>query len=246
MATATIALLMVGRKQTLTPDGELSAIRKDPVSGALSVTAEGPEGDEHAYHGHGGPDKAILQFSVERYEEYRRRFESFSADPAGPRRGFGENISAPGMSEENVCIGDRYRIGPPGGLGDGGEPHGRSRRGIVVEVTGPRQPCWKLGYNSGVRELPKIMQDEGSPGWYYRVLEEGSIAPGDEIHLLERPYPDWSVAAFTRRFYGTPLDRQFLADAGELAPLSGELKAVLGARSRSGSVEEWDARLYGD
>ena len=232
---------MVGRRRRFTPDGEESAIRKEPVDGPVRVTKDGPEGDEHVYHGHGGPEKAVLQFDRDRYQTFRSRFPEFQADIDGARRGFGENISAAGMSEDTVCIGDRYRIAPS--AFDEGESSRRD--GVVVEVTGHRQPCYKLGINSGVRELPRIMQEEGATGWYYRVIEEGYIASGDEFTLLARPNPQWPVGEFIRRFYGTPLDREYLESALQVDKLGTNLKQLIESRLKSGNVESWDSRLYG-
>jgi len=272
MNTTTIDLVMVGKRAPLTPDGEESAIRKTPVGGTVPVSLEGPDGDEHAYHGHGGPDKAILHCAAEHYNTYRERYSGFVADIHGERRGFGENITTRGMTEETVCLGDRYRIGPdeggaavtggtasdtaigtaPAAAATAGSSAAastdtrRARRGILVEVTGFRQPCWKLGYNAGVREIPKVMQDEGTPGWYYRILEEGDIAAGDVITLLERPYPEWTIAGLTKGFYLTPMDRGFLESALAIPVLGGELRQYMTRRLETGTLEPWDARLYGE
>ena len=227
----TIEAVMVGRRAPLTDDGEESAIRKAPVDGPVAATAAGLAGDEHVYHGHGGPDKVIFHYAAEHYDTYRRRYAGFVADLAGPRRGFGENVTTRGMTEEDVCLGDRYRIGT-------------QSDGVVGEVTGFRQPCWKLGYNSGVREIPKVMQDEGTPGWYYRVIEPGTISAGDEITLLERPYPQWTIGRLTRAFYGTPLDRDFLEEVRAIAELGTGLQRVIDARLETGAVEPWESRLY--
>lgn len=210
------------------PHGEQSAIRKHPAGGAVAVALEGLDGDEHAYHGHGGPDKAILQYAVEHYESYRERFPGFAAEPGSDRGGFGENLSAPGMSEETVCLGDRYRIGT-----------------VLAEVSAFRQPCYKLGYTSGVSEIPRHMQEDATTGWYYRVLQPGTVAAGDEIVLLDRPYPRWSVARLIRGFYGTPLDRDFIGDALAIPVLGMEIREALDRRRASGKIEDWESRLYG-
>ncbi|MDA3951123.1 MAG: MOSC domain-containing protein [Spirochaeta sp.] len=232
MDRTVIEQVMVGRRAPLTPDGEESAIRKAPVDGPVAATAAGLAGDEHASHGHGGPDKVILHCAAEHYDTYRRHYAGFLADLAGPRRGFGENVTTRGMTEEDVCLGDRYRIGT-------------EADGVVGEVTGFRQPCWKLGYNSGVKEIPKVMQDEGSAGWYYRVIAPGRIAAGDVFTLLERPYPQWTIGRLTRAFYGTPLDREFLHEVRAIPVLGEELQRVIDARLETGRVEPWESRLYG-
>jgi MOSC domain-containing protein YiiM len=226
-----IDVLMTGRRHKLTPDGEESAIRKGAVSGPVTAGTEGLEGDEHAYHGHGGPDKAILHYAAEHYVDFARRFSRFVFDIGGDRGGFGENISTRGMTEKSVCLGDRYRIG-------------RDDRGITVEVTGFRQPCWKLAFNCGVREVPRLMQEEGTPGWYYRVLDPGSIAAGDTITLLTRPFPEWPIDRLVRGFYGTPLDKTFMNEALAISVLGNELRTLMERRIATGAIEEWDGRLY--
>lgn len=236
MNTVAIDLLMTGYKKPLTPDGETSAIRKQARKGPVAVSLEGLDGDEHAYQSHGGPDKAILHCAVERYGEFGSRFPDFVSDIGGERGGFGENISTRGMTEDTVCVGDRYRI----------ESRDRANRGITVEVTGFRQPCWKLGYNTGVREIPRLMQDLGCPCWYYRVLETGAISAGDGIALLERPYPEWPVTRLVHGFYGTPLDRRFMEEALAIPVLGQELREVMKQRLVTGVVEDWNDRLYRD
>lgn len=234
MDSIRIDLVMAGGSAPLTPDGEESAIRKSPVHGPVEVTVLGLAGDAHVYHRHGGPEKAILHYAAEHYSSYRARFDQFVADINGPRRGFGENISTHGMSEETVCVGDRYQVSSPDRDGS-----------VVLEVSGFRQPCWKLGYNSGVRELPALMQVEGTPGWYYRVLQPGSIAAGDTFTLLDRPHPEWPVGRLARQFYGTPLARDFLEPARALPALASNLRDVIDHRIETGTVEPWDRRLYG-
>ncbi len=237
MDGAQIELLMAGGRMVLTEQGEESAIRKNPIDGPRNVKADGLDGDDHAYHHHGGADKALLHYPAEHYDTYRRRFPRFSANLNGPRRGFGENISTHGITEEDVCLGDRYRIEPA-------DP-ADARRGILVEVSGFRQPCWKLGFNCAVRDVPRLMQDQGKTGWYYRVIELGAIAQGDRIALVQRPFPEWTIGRLIRGFYGTPLDREFLAGVVKLPALAESLRVVMEHRLSSGVVESWDDRLYG-
>lgn len=232
---------MVGRREILTVDGEESAIRKISVDKPVKVSTEGLAGDEHAYHGHGGPDKALLHCAAEHYRSYRERFSGFVADITGTQGGFGENISTDGMTEKTVCVGDRYRIGPSEREQIDSDDN---ERGIVVEVTGFRQPCWKLGYNCGVRNLPGLMQEEGTTGWYYRVLETGRIATGDRFFLLERRYPEWPIARLIRRFYGTPLDHVFLEQILAVPVLGQSLREVIETRIDTKTVEPWETRLY--
>ncbi len=89
---------------------------------------------------------------------------------------FGENISTTGLTEGDVCIGDRYRMGT-----------------ALVEISQGRQPCWKQGYRLGDPRVVSTMVRTARCGWYYRVIEEGLVEAGDTLTLLSRPQPDWTV-----------------------------------------------------
>jgi len=127
MHSVSIETVMVGRIRPFGPNDEPSAIRKEPVGGPIYLGLTGVDGDEQAYHTHGGPDKALLHYAAENYRIWHRFYAGFSLG----RGGFGENISTVGITEETVCIGDRYRIG----------------ENVVIKVSQPRQPRWILGCN---------------------------------------------------------------------------------------------------
>ena len=82
---------------------------------------------------------------------------------------FGENVSTTGWDEDTVCVGDVFRIGP-----------------AIVQVSQPRQPCWKINHKFGEDELMRHVAEHCVAGWYYRVLEGGPIAAGDAFELVER------------------------------------------------------------
>jgi len=222
---ATIEAVLTGRARPFGPNGEMSATRKTPLDGPVRLTALGLDGDEHTDPNHGGEEKAVLHYGAERYAEWAERYPGFTLGPGG----FGENLSTHGMTEENVCVGDRYRVGAE----------------ILLEVTQPRQPCWKLSHNAGVREIAAAMQEHAAPGWYYRVLAPGTLAAGMPMELVERPQPDWSLARLIRGFYGTPLDTGFLEEAKALDRLGTEWRRAMEARLASSTVERWQGRLYG-
>jgi MOSC domain-containing protein YiiM len=96
--------------------------------------------------------------------------------------GLGENLTIDGVvDEETVHIGDVVRIGS-----------------ATLQVTQPRQPCFKFALRFGDKRLPKAMIRNGRSGWYYRVIETGVLAAGDGLDLLERPNPGWPMARFNR------------------------------------------------
>ena len=153
-----------------------SAIAKTAVDGPRNVGFLGIEGDAQAdLSVHGGPDKAIHHYPRDHYGFWRATLgERPVLSAAGA---FGENISTTGLTETAACIGDRYRLGT-----------------ALVEIAQGRQPCWKQGHRLGDARAVLTMVKTRHCGWYYRVLEEGAVAAGDALALVDRPHPDWTVA----------------------------------------------------
>ena len=81
-----------------------------------------------------------------------------------------------GLHEDNVCIGDRYKIGT-----------------TLLEVSQPRKPCERLSHNTKNENTREVIRQSGWTGWYVRVIEEGEIHQGDELILQHRPYPEWTI-----------------------------------------------------
>lgn len=175
----TIDTVLTGRIARFTEDGETSAIAKSPADGPRTVTLLGIEGDRQAdLVNHGGPDKAIHHYPRDHYGWWRERLPGRDVlDHAGA---FGENISTLGLTEEEVCIGDRFRLGS-----------------ALVEVCQGRQPCWKQAHRLSDKSAVAAMVKSGRSGWYYRVIEEGSVAAGDAIVRVAQLHPEWSVARVT-------------------------------------------------
>lgn len=154
--------------------GEESAIAKSPLDGRVFVGRLGILGDEQANRVyHGGPDKALHHYPFDHYARWAAERPDSALAQAGA---FGENISTHDLTEDEVCIGDRFRIGS-----------------VLVEVSQARKPCWKQGHRLDWAALPKLMVTEGRSGWYYRVIEEGGIEAGDILTLQDRPHPEWTA-----------------------------------------------------
>jgi MOSC domain-containing protein YiiM len=171
----TILALLCGKAVPFA-QGEKSAIAKSTREGRLRIGFLGLEGDEQADpRFHGGPDKALHHYPSDHYV----RWGTLAPDhPLLNAPGaFGENVSTWGVTEDQVCIGDRFRLGT-----------------ALVEISQGRQPCWKQGLRMEWSTLPALMVRERRSGWYYRVIEEGDAQAGDQLTLIERPLPDWSVA----------------------------------------------------
>lgn len=147
---------------------------------------------------HGGADKALCCYPHEHYAYWSKRLGAELSVPS-----FGENLTTAGLLEEQVCIGDQFGIGS-----------------AVVQVSQPRQPCWKLASRHAQPRMIGWVNEQAFTGFYFRVLTAGSIAADHEIVLLERPCPELKVALATRlRLAATP-DRQLLARLAALPVLS--------------------------
>jgi len=199
----TIKSIQVGMPKTLGSEGSegqpwFSGFEKSPVLGPIVVSETGLAGDGQAdLENHGGPDKAILCYSAEHYQAWELELER-SNIVFGL---FGENLTLSQGTEREVCIGDVFSIGD-----------------IKVQVSQPRQPCWKLGRYSGHPQLPKKVVQTGFCGWYLRVLKTGTIESGMPFELTERSQPDWTVRRAHRTMYAKKNDDRF-RDKTELAHL---------------------------
>jgi MOSC domain-containing protein YiiM len=150
-----------------------TAIFKYPVQGPVWLGESKLQGDGQADRRyHGGLDKAVLAYSADHYPIWREELPL----PEMPYGGFGENLTIEALDETSVCIGDSYRIGD-----------------VVVQVSQPRQPCWKLGRRWKLKDLPARVKKRGWAGWYFRVREEGYLEAGMKVELIERLHPEWTV-----------------------------------------------------
>jgi MOSC domain-containing protein YiiM len=174
-----IDALFTGKIARFTDTGETSAIAKHPVHGPVGIGFRGLEGDSQAdLLVHGGPDKAIHHYPRDHYGWW---YDRLPDQPLLTRAGaFGENISTHGLTEQDVCIGDRFRLGT-----------------ALVEVCQGRQPCWKQAHRLDDKSVVATMVKSGRSGWYYRVIEEGTVAAGDTLVRTERMHPQWSVERVT-------------------------------------------------
>jgi MOSC domain-containing protein YiiM len=141
-----------------------TGIFKEPVAGRVSIRTLGLEGDEQADVAvHGGKKKAVYAYPSEHYD-----FWKVELDRRSLRWGmFGENLTTQGLLEDEVRVGDEYRIGS-----------------ASVLVTQPRFPCYKLGIKFGSMEMVKRFQRAARSGFYLSVKQEGDLRAGDGIELI--------------------------------------------------------------
>lgn len=164
-----------------------TAIFKYPTDGPIPLSEIGLEGDAQADRRfHGGLDKAVLAYSADHYPSWRAEL----GRPDLPHGAFGENFTIAGLAEDTVCIGDIYTIGD-----------------VRVQVSQPRQPCWKLARRWRINSLTAMVKGSARGGWYLRVLVEGAVEPGLPVELVERPHPEWTVRRAFQVMQGRKEDR---------------------------------------
>lgn len=201
-----VVSVAVGRIAPLGPRAIPSGIVKTAVDGPVRATAAGLDGDQQADRQlHGGVDKAIYGYAASAYP----RWAASMPHHAGRfvPHGMGENLTISDVDETLVHIGDRVRVGT-----------------ALLQVTEPRQPCFKLGLRFGDQRMIRMMTRNGYCGWYYRTLEPGVVAAGDAVTLVDRPNPDWPVSRFFQIIVARAFGGELLAEMLAIEGLSGTWK----------------------
>jgi MOSC domain-containing protein YiiM len=122
---------------------------------------------------HGQLTQAVLLYAATHYPLWQAELGRTEIGPGA----FGENFTVDGLSEQTACVGDIYALGE-----------------ARIQVTGPRYPCTKIERRWEIEGLTARVAETGRTGWYCRVLQEGMIEPGMAITLVDRPYPQWTIA----------------------------------------------------
>ncbi|CAI9007351.1 MOSC domain-containing protein [Pseudomonas serbica] len=176
--TSKIDHVFAGGLGVLQAEGQRTGIFKQRRAGPVRVELQGIVGDQHGdTRVHGGPEKAVHQYAAQNYPRLAQAFVPSAGQLVAGS--LGENISAFGLSELNVHIGDVFRIGSS-----------------VLQVSQPRSPCWKINHRFDAEHLSMFVARERITGWYYRVLEPGLMEAGDRIELLERHDDRFSIDQF--------------------------------------------------
>lgn len=179
----TVDAICSGAPATL-PSGSTSAICKQPLEGLVTIGERGIESDTQVDRKHHGyPEMALHHYPQENYAWLRHHFGALPR-LNGPGS-MGENISTSGLTEHDVLIGDRFRLGS-----------------ALIEVSQPRQPCSTIEQHLQAKGIVKAIVACGRSGWFYRVIETGSAQAGDSLELVERGHAGWSVARAGLAVYG--------------------------------------------
>ena len=116
----------------------------------------------------------------------------------------------------------------------------------TLEVSQARQPCWKLNARFEHKSMAMAVQTTRFSGWYYRVLREGEISPGDSLALQERPHKDWPLTRLMAIIYGKSKDRADLKAMADLEVLAASWRSLARKRFDTNQVEDWSSRLGTD
>ena len=188
-----------------------TAIWKSPVTGRRMVRKLDIDGDAQGdLAGHGGEQRAVFVYQMDSYN-YWERFLGRSDFTYGQ---FGENFTVDGLPDNEVCIGDRYRIG-----------------GAILEVTQPRVTCYRVGIRMNEPRMPALLVAHHRPGFYFRVLQEGEVGAGDDIAKITDGPEKITVAATDALLYLPGASREQLQRALRVPALSkgwqGSFQAML-------------------
>jgi MOSC domain-containing protein YiiM len=172
-----------------------TGIYKFAVEKPIFLGSEDVENDhvlDRRYHG--GVDKACYLYSADHYPFWKAKYPDLEWQWGM----FGENLTVSGLNESDICIGDIYKVGE-----------------AVIQVTQPRQPCFKLGVRFGDQKVVDEFWFLPFPGVYVRVLQNGNVQTGDELILTERNVEALSVSQVFSIFRQDPTNTQFIHQAIE-------------------------------
>ena len=184
---ARLASVNVGMPREVRWQGRtvFTGIWKQAVQGSRLVRRLNIDGDGQGDRaGHGGEQRAVYVYQLDSYRYWREQLhrDDFVFGQ------FGENFTVDGLGDDEVCIGDRYRIGS-----------------ALFEVTQPRVTCYRVGIRMNEPRMAALLTGHGRPGFYFRVLEEGAVQPGDDVVKVAAGVGRMSVASINALLY---LDRR--------------------------------------
>jgi MOSC domain-containing protein YiiM len=197
MRQAFVASVNIGRPREVVDAGRtvVTAIWKSPVEEPVAVRGVNLEGDDQADRTvHGGPDKAVYAYASEDYAFWEQQL----GQPV-PGGTFGENITTAGLDLRDALVGERWRVGS-----------------VVLEVSQPRMPCFKLGIRMGSPAFPRRFSLARRPGTYLRIVEEGELVKGDRIEVVDRPGHGIRIIDVFDVYYGDHARAGMLLGASQL------------------------------
>jgi ferredoxin-NADP reductase/MOSC domain-containing protein YiiM len=196
-----------------------TSVWKEAVQGRRLVRRLNIDGDAQGdLAGHGGEHRAVFVYQMDSYRYWERELKrgDFTFGQ------FGENFTVEGLADDEVCVGDRYRIG-----------------GALFEVTQPRVTCYRVGIRMDEPRMAALLIAHHRPGFYFRVLEEGEVGVGDEIVKVVEGPERLTVAAVDALLYLPDPAKEELERALRIPALSpgwqSSFQALLRQTTQAGS-----------
>jgi MOSC domain-containing protein YiiM len=211
-----------------------TAMDKSPIKVSVYLSLEGLAGDECAdKQHHGGLERALHQYPAEHYAYWQDKYGISAVEQCAEKAnwqaaGMGENLSSIGMTEQTVCLGDRYQWGE-----------------AIIEVSQPRSPCFKLNKRWGIEGLSVDMQEISRCGWLYRVIQPGMVSVDEPLELTTRVPNAMTINAVCESFFGDPLNNEKLLVLKQQSTLSDSWMDKVVQRLTTSKVENWNFRLLG-
>lgn len=157
---------------------------------------------------HGGVDKAVLAYSFDHASFWKEKLGRPIEYGA-----FGENLTIEGLTEETTHIGDVFQLDE-----------------AVIQVSQPRQPCFKLAFKHRVKEMPLWVEESGRSGIYFRVVQEGWVNPTPTLSLIKKGDEAWSLADINRVLFSKKPNIQDLSKIMDLDGIAQSLQKQFGRR----------------
>lgn len=223
---ATLLSVNVGLPKDILWQGRVvhTAVWKVPVAGRVMVRRLNIDGDGQGdLAGHGGEHRAVMVYQWESFRYWEAYLQRSSLEYGS----FGENFTIEGLSDDEVCIGDRYRIGE-----------------ALFEVTQPRVTCYRVGIRMNEPQMAALLVSHKRPGFYFRVIEEGQVGAGDPI-TRERSGDSLTVSVVDALLYLPGHPRDELERAVRIPALSEGWRHSFAAMLAAGSGAAGNAGLSG-
>jgi len=197
-----------------------TAVWKTPVTGRIFARRLNLDGDGQGdLRGHGGEQRAIMVYQLDSYRYWAKYLGRTDLVPGN----FGENLTVEGLADNEVCIGDRFRIGS-----------------AIVEVSQPRDTCYRVGIRLNRPEIAALLVAHRRPGFYFRVIQEGEIGAGDRVEKLSNGPERMTVAEIDALLYSAEHPLEALRRALRIPALSidwqGSMQALLTAAEAGGTT----------
>jgi len=173
---------------------------------------------------HGGVDKAVCVYPLKSYEFFKQKYD-FDLSICS----FGENFSIEDFDDSDICLGDVFKCGE-----------------VLLEVSQPRQPCWKISSIVGIKSLTALVVKEFKTGFYFRVIQNGFMKKGDSLILEQRKYPKLTIEFINKCAFNAKENQENIKEILESKSLAIAYRTSLLKRykDKENGLQDWQKDNY--